>query len=128
MQRTTTGSQRNADGPQNVCGEGSRVAKIASERLRTTQDIKDLGLALAEDIILGQMSHKAAGPVCRSITMSLRTAEFEMTRGNGQPIGIGSSERTNGRPQPDPVDLLIQKERELLEQLEAVRKERLATN
>lgn len=117
------GSSRSATGRGAAGGrEESRAEKITSRGLRTTQDIKNLGLALAEDILSGSLSHKVAGPVVRSVTMTIRTAEFEHVRGNGHTVELGDS----GCAPIDPDAALAAEEAALLEQLESIRKERAA--
>jgi hypothetical protein len=123
MQRATNGRQSVSDDSKTVCGKESRAAKIASGGIRTTRDVKDLGLAIAEDILSGELSHKVAGPVCRSVTLTIRTAEFEAANGGGT-IDLGDSRREHDRQ----VDALAQREAELMEELNHLRKERAAAN
>lgn len=63
---------------------------------------------------------KAGGGACRALGMTLRAAEYEYKRGNGQPVVLDDG------IDHGPPDHLAEEEANLLAQLEAVRKERAA--
>jgi hypothetical protein len=106
-------------------GEAPRAVEVASGGLRETQDFKDVCAAIAEDVLSGSLSHKVAGPVVRSVLAVVRIAEFEQRHANGASVPLADSRRPRGQG-PDRDAALAAEEAALVEQLEAVRKERAA--
>lgn len=114
---TATASRKHvADGGPS--GSSPRSIAVASGGLRTTQDLKDLGLAIAEDVLCDDMCTRKANAGVRAALMPLRVADFEYRHG-GETITLGSSRRDV--PDDDPLTL---RERQIEEELAAVRKEK----
>jgi len=105
--------------------QAPQSVEIASRGLRTTRDVCQFGSALCSDIMTEKVGHKIGSAAVRAISLTLRTAEFQMRYGHkGKEVVLAEFDAEWGVDQD--LLALAQREQELLAELEAVRSQRTA--
>lgn len=94
----------------------SETARIASRGIATTTEAKRLVAQAVQDALNELIPDRKAIIAIRGVSCLVSVTRFEV--GNGGPVDLVKPEQAS--------DPLAERERELLEELEAVRKERAA--
>lgn len=81
-----------SDGSASPARKDAKSLRIAQRGVRTTQDVKNLGLALAEDILLGKVSYKCVPAIVGSVRAALASGKYEITAAAGHEVEISNEE------------------------------------